>query len=290
MEGYTIHRCLKCGHGFLHPAPSQAELNQLYDTSRAEVFNSNAFALVKSFQADPSGMLYYYRWFLRECLSALDRGQEERPRVLEVDCGCGVFLRCLKDVLSAQVLGLEINPHAAEVGRQELGVPIEVGTVDDLPPSKDFDLILLTAILEHLPHPEALLAGLIPRLRPGGSILILVPNFRGVYRNLMGRRWLWYMPPYHLHHFTPESMRRLIAAAGGRPRRMRTLNTGTYLFLIHYLVFGRAKEADSVSAGKLSLSRVKRLDNLARLFLSPLTWPLKLLDREAHIVAWVGNE
>ena len=252
--------------------------------------NSNAFALLKAYRENPSEVHYYYRWFLEQCLSILRRTGKRNPRILDVGCSCGVFMRCLKDLGYGNVQGIEINPQAAEAGSNELGVPIISSPVESLPDSEKFDLILAFALLEHVQDPKALLGMLKNRLEKGGSVFFIVPNFSSLLRSVMGKKWLWYMPPLHLHHFTIQSMQKMIVARGFKILKLTTMNTGTYLFLVYCFLFGSSKVQEASSGSSISIKWMKRLDTLVRIFLSPLIFLCKYLDKEAHIVGLITNE
>ena len=78
------------------------------------------------------------------------------------------------------------------------------------------DLILLRHVLEHTYHPVALLhPKLEGLLRPGGVIVIQLPNLEAGVRHLFGRDWNgWYVPCHNFLHFTRRSLQMVIEGAG----------------------------------------------------------------------------
>jgi glycosyltransferase involved in cell wall biosynthesis/ubiquinone/menaquinone biosynthesis C-methylase UbiE len=94
----------------------------------------------------------------------------------------------------------------------QYGIPEEVGT--------GFDVVIAGDIIEHLARPGAALREMGRVLRPGGQILLSVPNFGHWYpraRTAMGmfgydRRGI--LDDTHLRFFTRATLRRLVRQAG----------------------------------------------------------------------------
>ena len=112
-----------------------------------------------------------------------------RSRVLDLGCSDGQLGACLTD-MGHLVVGVDFEEH--KLVRERLvdffqadldqGIPDEVGG--------DYDVVLMADVLEHVRDPERLLAAARGRLRPGGSVMVSVPNFGHWYpraRVAMGR-------------------------------------------------------------------------------------------------------
>jgi 2-polyprenyl-6-hydroxyphenyl methylase/3-demethylubiquinone-9 3-methyltransferase len=110
-------------------------------------------------------------------------------RVLEVGCGRSPWLPVLALQLSCSVVGVDIEPFAAELARANLsgaGAKGEILCRDafDLNENEDlaerFDAVYSRGVLEHFDDPSRRLGVLAKYLRPEGRILTTVPNLRGV--------------------------------------------------------------------------------------------------------------
>lgn len=102
-------------------------------------------------------------------------------KVLEVGCASGVQTKLLREVFRCHVTGVELNPSSAEKARcycDSLIVgDIELLSFDEVFSGKQFDVILLADVLEHLRCPEATLKKLAPLLMDENSyIVISIPN------------------------------------------------------------------------------------------------------------------
>lgn len=97
-------------------------------------------------------------------------------RILDVGSGYGFFLAEAKN-RGFQVLGVEPSRAASEYCKKHFG--IEVLAEDFLGatlPAASFDVITLWNVLDHLENPLAILHEISRVLRPGGAVLIRLPN------------------------------------------------------------------------------------------------------------------
>jgi SAM-dependent methyltransferase len=113
-----------------------------------------------------------------------------------------------------RALGTERNEMAAEAARLSLGADMVATSVDELPTSARFDLIILFQVLEHIGEPLSLLRECCTRLAPGGRLITNVPNFSS-WQSRFGRsKWFHLDVPRHLVHFTPQTLAATLDRAG----------------------------------------------------------------------------
>jgi SAM-dependent methyltransferase len=91
-----------------------------------------------------------------------------------LDAGCGYTLP-LDFPRSVRLVGLDVSPDALAKNRN-----IDVGLVGDVEtyplPGDEFDAILCWTVLEHLDNPRAALANMARAIRPGGLLIVGIPN------------------------------------------------------------------------------------------------------------------
>lgn len=142
--------------------------------------------------------------------------------MLDVGCGQGILGAALKRRGAERVVGIELNPVAAEVAR---GVLDDVLVCDveqtELPfEHGSFDVLLYGDVLEHLVDPWAVLRAHRVLLRPGGRVIVSVPNigYWEVIRDLLRGRWEYAshgtLDATHLRFFTRRGLEALIRGAG----------------------------------------------------------------------------
>jgi methionine biosynthesis protein MetW len=142
-------------------------------------------------------------------------------RVLDIGCGTGALSVVLRDVNAADVTGIEPDAARASLAR-ERGLDVITGVLagelsDTL---GSFDVAIYADVLEHLTDPLSELIKVRPFVRPGGTVIVSVPNvahWSVRYDLLRGRfRYTEYgiMDATHLRWFTEETIRQVVMQAG----------------------------------------------------------------------------
>ena len=110
--------------------------------------------------------------------------------VLEVGCGSGATGRLLQERLGCRVTGVELNPAAAALAAQHLH-RVVCGDVAEVALDGEYDAIVALELFEHLSDGEEVLRRLASHLRPGGRIVLSVPNVghHSVVADLLAGRW-----------------------------------------------------------------------------------------------------
>ena len=201
-DSFAIVQCHVCGFGVTEPLPGS--LDRYYPT-RYRRFNALAARVLHG--------LYLRRvdgWLRRLPPTGL---------ALEVGAGTGWMLRALRE-RGWRALGNERSLEAALVARAAAGVPMFVGDLGAVRPAPALDLVIMFHVLEHLADPLAELRAVARRLRPGGVLVLGLPNIASWQARLSGRHWMHLDVPRHLCHFTPDSIERALAVSGYRMTRI----------------------------------------------------------------------
>lgn len=146
-------------------------------------------------------------------------------RVLDVGCGSGALLARLAGRAGHRA-GIELSAQAAaeasKVADEVVNLPV-IGPLPFAPAS--FDVVVCADILEHLADPAAALATVAALCRPGGAVVISVPNvafWQARMRLLVG---VWRYEPTglfdtgHLRFLTRATLVELVEGAGLRVER-----------------------------------------------------------------------
>ena len=198
--GFDLVRCLGCGHRYSAEVLSEADLAGTYYAE------PDADIAARSLAAK--------RARFREYEAMIARSRPEPGRVLDVGCNAGELLELFRDA-GWSVAGVEASPGPAAYARKKLGAPIWQGSAEDvIPEGETFDLITMTHVLEHVKRPGALLDRLRRALRPGGAILIEVPNADDALLDLFGGYYRPLCPGDHVSFFDEPSLRRLLGERG----------------------------------------------------------------------------
>lgn len=135
-------------------------------------------------------------------------------RLLDVGCGVGQSLVWAAE-RGWEVHGVELDPEAVRLAHDRGLASVRLGTLEAQGfPAERFDAITLYQTLEHVYSPRAVLSECRRILRPGGRLLVSVPNFASLPRETLGGAWNGMQLPVHLYHFTEPTLRRLATSCG----------------------------------------------------------------------------
>jgi len=167
--------------------------------------------------------------FLLYPFAAHFRGLPSRPprgTLLDVGSGTGLALAVLQRA-GWRATGIEMDRRAAAV-RPDLSIITgDLSTVEI--PAGSAEVVRAWHLVEHVPDPLQTLQCLREWLMPGGELIVGVPNIHSAMRWGFGTRWAGWQPPYHVYHFTPATIGRLVARAGFSHIRVRCASVGTAL-------------------------------------------------------------
>ncbi len=192
-----VRWCASCERGFTEPPPS--------GTSAAPTTLPGSGPMRRVADRVLAGELTPFR-------HAVPRG----GRVLDIGGGAGNRARVLAR-MGYDVTVVEPDPAQAAQARTQLaGLATVCGMgIEDLPADMTpFDAALLSHVLEHLSDPDDVLLDVRRRLRPGGTLVVMVPNAGGVEARAFRGRWHAWEPARHRWHFTRDGLRRIITQAG----------------------------------------------------------------------------
>lgn len=190
-----------------HPYPSTTDL--------AEYYRSNYRVVRKE---SPSSD-YVTFMFLRACVQrdfVLKHSEKAKfQNVLDIGSGCGTLINALKEISDTRV-GYEPDEVMVEFASRQFGddtTRFFNKLFDFNSDSTRFDLITMSHVLEHVPHPGEFLDNLrIHSLLPGGSLFIEVPNDPLFW---VEKQIQWRLRGMaHLTYFTPKSLRTSLRDSG----------------------------------------------------------------------------
>lgn len=207
---FTVVRCPDCGLIFLNPRPTPDEMDSYYPDDY-EPYRRTISAL-RSQVLD-----LVQRVKLRSRVRVVRRIAKE-GRLLDVGCATGGFIREMRRTGGWQVQGVEINADMVHFAREQLGLDVFRGRLEDARfPDETFDVVTMWDVLEHVHDPQATLQEVHRILRPGGLFLCSVPNADSLDARLFGRYWVGLDFPRHLYVYSPATLETLLRKTGLEP-------------------------------------------------------------------------
>jgi SAM-dependent methyltransferase len=135
-------------------------------------------------------------------------------RLLEVGCGYGFFLSEIRSKVDTAI-GLEPGAARQNFAKNELRLDVRSPPLSTagIPPGS-IDLACAFHVLEHIDRPIPFLTEIRDALRPGGLLVVEVPNFADLYVRLSAPYRAFHFQSAHLVYFTPETLRHVVEASG----------------------------------------------------------------------------
>jgi SAM-dependent methyltransferase len=205
VDGFAVLVCEVCGSGRTWPPLDEQSVAAWYPQSYYGTRNVRFNPLFERMT----------RWFRRRRVGVI-RGLTKPGAVLDVGCGRGFTLSFLRDA-GYRAVGVELLPQASLHARETLGLDVRDGDFLRLPfAAGEFDVIVFWHSLEHVNDPMRALDRARELLRPGGLLVIAVPNFESMQARLSGRRWFHLDIPRHYVHFSARGLRQALQQRGFR--------------------------------------------------------------------------
>jgi SAM-dependent methyltransferase len=125
----------------------------------------------------------------------------------------GVILVSLAD-RGFEVHGVEQSAEATRGADPRAKIRIAPRLADAGFDADFFDEVVIWHVLEHLGDPRETLVEARRILRPGGRLIVAVPNFSSAQARWSGTAWFHLDLPRHLFHFPVSALRELVDSSG----------------------------------------------------------------------------
>ncbi len=193
--------CENCGHVFTNPMPTAQEVDAFYATEYRALYK-------RAVEPKP-------RHILRSARVAVERYRQfahllaEGARVLDLGCASGELVYVLGRE-GHEAIGIEPNVGYAEYGRDAYGIDVRIGTYADAGDELGaFDAVISFHVFEHLIDPQEAFAFVAGVLKPGGLLVIEVPNVRASEQTFLSRFHFG-----HVQHYSSDILKSFAARNG----------------------------------------------------------------------------
>jgi len=142
---------------------------------------------------------------LKNKLNLINGEQSQKGRILDIGAGTGDFLLTAKND-GWETVGVEPSDRAKNIAIQK-GISF-VNEISDLE-NNSFDVITMWHVLEHVPNLELQIQELKRLLKPTGTLIVAVPNFKSFDAQHYKTFWAAYDVPIHFWHFSKKAIQSL---------------------------------------------------------------------------------
>ena len=204
---FSLVKCRQCELVYLNPRPSEREILTYYPPA----YQAAIRQLLQKVRQSRIGLigLQIMRKLRKPPLSKVGK-------ILDIGCSGGDYLAYLR-TLGWEVYGIELDKDAVRHAREHFGLNVHLGTAEHTLnnfQNESFDVITMWHVLEHMFDPSLVLAQVYRLLKPGGILMLEMPNFNSLWATVLGRDWFPLEIPRHLYHFTPLTLTAILNKTG----------------------------------------------------------------------------
>jgi len=183
------------------PQPKDSELSTYYEsTDYISHTDSNKGLLNSLYQS-------VKKRSIQKKVKLIRKLNGDAGMLLDIGAGTGEFCKAAQDS-GWNSKGVEPNAKARTYSKSK-GIDLEE-TMESFS-GQEFDVVTLWHVLEHLPNLDKSIDDIGNLVKPGGTLVIAVPNFKSFDAKYYKSFWAAYDVPRHLWHFSKASMPLLFA-------------------------------------------------------------------------------
>jgi SAM-dependent methyltransferase len=142
--------------------------------------------------------------------------------LLDVGCGTGELLAVARK-RGWTAAGVEPVARSAAFAVEQRGLDVTAATLEESGrPEGSFDVVSAFHVVEHMTDSCRFLRTISRWARPGGFVVVEVPNWHSVERRNAGANWIGLRPLEHVGHYAPDTLRATLRRAGLEPVAVHT--------------------------------------------------------------------
>ena len=207
-EPFKILECKECGLLFTTPRPNKNEIGRYYKSEEyyshqenKEGFIPKVYEKVKSVN-------------LKNKYGIATEGKE-KGKALDIGCGVGDFLHTMEQH-GWDCTGVEPSEDAKVIAKKRIKGQLLSSEEQENLPDSSFDIITMWHVLEHVDDIRWQIQQLHRLCKPGGRIIIALPNYKSYDGQYYKAEWAAYDVPRHLNHFNKETIIKILEESGLR--------------------------------------------------------------------------
>ncbi|MCW3464284.1 class I SAM-dependent methyltransferase [Chitinophaga nivalis] len=203
-ETFSIWHCNGCSGRFTQNIPDNAAIGRYYQSQEYISHSETKQGLINRLYHSVRKITLRSKQNWVRNAAGIKQGN-----LLDIGCGTGAFLHYMQTG-GWTVTGLEPDENARRNAQDIYQLtPLPIEALSTLPPQQ-YDAITMWHVLEHVHDLHQYLDHIRTLLKPGGALLIAVPNYTSLDAAHYGQYWAAYDVPRHLYHFSPKAMEQLL--------------------------------------------------------------------------------
>lgn len=166
MESYDVVVCKDCGFVYADNIPSQDDFNNYYAVSSKYEFTYKDGVVSNE----------YINHFTKIVNFLISHINNKNARILDIGCSTGGLLSIFKLNGYSNLLGIDPSPSCVKTTRKLYNIKATVNNISNFNTNEKFDLIILSAIFEHLVDFGSSMQKIRSSLKDQGLLFIEVPD------------------------------------------------------------------------------------------------------------------
>ncbi len=201
-----VVRCNECELHRLDPIPSQSQLALFY--GEGYFTGEQEYAHIDERSQWDALMRRNSR-----IVAAIERFCPTKGAILEIGCSFGSFLAAARQ-RGWKTKGVEVSSFSGGYARDSAGLDVFIGLLEDAHlPSKSFDAIYMSEVIEHIPNPLEMLKELRRLLKDGGLLVLCTGTTNGIVPRVMRGKWEYFLPG-HVVYWSEQTITRAAEVSG----------------------------------------------------------------------------
>ena len=205
-EDFHICECLNCGLLYTMPRPTKEKIGKYYKSQEYYSHQENNTGFI------PRVYEAVKKVNLRNKYTLATKGLTV-GKLLDIGCGVGDFLHTAEEK-GWECIGVEPSEEAKAIARKRIKANVVDSADLEQMADQSFDVITMWHVLEHVDNLKWQVEQLQRLIKPGGRIVIAVPNYKSYDGQYYKEHWAAYDVPRHLNHFNKSVINKIFKSKG----------------------------------------------------------------------------
>ena len=198
QEPFMILECKDCGLLYTTPRPNKDEIGKYYQSDKYYSHQENKEGFIPKVYEKVKSINLKNKY-------KIATEKTTRGKILDIGCGVGDFLHTMEQQ-GWECTGVEPSEDAKAIAKKRIKAQLLPSEEQENLSDGSFDVITMWHVLEHVDALRWQIQQLYRLCKPGGRIIIALPNYKSYDGQYYKAAWAAYDVPRHLNHFNEETI------------------------------------------------------------------------------------
>ena len=198
QEQFKILECKDCGLLYTTPRPNKEEIGRYYKSDEYYSHQENKEGFIPKVYEKVKSINLKNKYHIAT-------EKTTKGKILDIGCGVGDFLHTMEQQ-GWDCTGVEPSENAKAIARKRIKAQLLSSEEQENLPEGSFDVITMWHVLEHVDALRWQIQQLYRLCKPGGRIVIALPNYKSYDGQYYKAEWAAYDVPRHLNHFDQKTL------------------------------------------------------------------------------------